>query len=96
LVHRTTRQLIVAAAGVSAVLGQYAKLTLFAVGQDTNPAFDPAGAALNEKEIESVVATPVADTVTVVPQFPAVIAAVVIVAVPLAITRPGAKRPLPF
>ena len=40
---------------------------------------------MNAHVIVSVVATPVAATVTVVPQFPAVIAAVVIVAVPLAI-----------
>lgn len=77
---------MVAAAGVSAEFGQYAKFTLPDVGHATRPALLPAGAALNAQVIVSVVATPAAETVTVVPQFPAVIAAVVIVAVPLPIT----------
>ena len=74
---------MVAAAGVSAVLGQYAKLTLLAVGHDTSPALLPAGAALNDHVMVSLVATPEAETVTVLPQLPA---AVVIDAVPLAMT----------
>jgi hypothetical protein len=73
--YLTTRQFRVAAFGVTeAAVGlQYWKFTFPAVGHEltTSSAGFAAGAALKAHEMLSVVVTPVAATVTVVPQDPA-------------------------
>lgn len=94
--------MIVSAAGVwlAAVGLHHAKLTLPAVGhfsKRSKPLGD-VGAAASAVMIESLVKTPVAATVTVVPQARDAIAAVVIFAVPLAtvaITVPTLLEILP-
>src|SRR5690242_3297976 len=85
------RQFSVLAAGVTpaAVGFTNAKLTLSAVGQALTcktPGLTP-GLALKEKFTVSVASTPGAGTVTVAPAAPAAMSAVVMEAVPLAISR---------